>query len=42
MESEILLTRLFAVDLVADAPPTVTWNRTTQGYELRRFAVRTR
>ncbi|MGI8457869.1 MAG: cytochrome P450 [Propionibacteriaceae bacterium] len=42
MESEIMLTRLFALDLVADHPPTVTWNATTEGYELRRFEVRRR
>ncbi|CAA9433818.1 MAG: hypothetical protein AVDCRST_MAG35-2779, partial [uncultured Quadrisphaera sp.] len=40
MESEVLLTRLLAEDLVADGPPRVGWGAVTQGYELRGFTVR--
>jgi cytochrome P450 len=40
MESEVLLTRLLAEDLVADGPPQVGWGAVTQGYELRGFVVR--
>ncbi len=42
MESEILLSQLFRLDLVADQPPAVAWNATSEGYELRRFVVRRR
>lgn len=40
MESEILLSRLFSRDLVADHPPHVHWNPVSQGYDLSRFPVR--
>ena len=40
MESEIMLTALFAQDVVADGPPRVTWNPVSQGYDLDRFWVR--
>ena len=40
METEILLSRLFSRDLVADHPPHVHWNPVSQGYDLSRFPVR--
>lgn len=42
LESDIFLTRLLALDLVADGPPRVHWNRVSQGYDLDRFRVRLR
>ena len=40
LETEILLSRLFSRDIVADHPPHVHWNPVSQGYDLSRFPVR--
>ena len=42
MESEIFLTRLLALDLVTDGPPTIGWSDLTEGYDLRAFILRRR
>lgn len=42
LETEIFLTTLLDLDLVADGPPTVGWSDLTQGYDLRRLMVRRR
>jgi cytochrome P450 len=39
METEIFLSALFRREIVAAAPPVVTWNSLTQGYELRSFGI---
>ena len=38
-ESDIFLTRLLALPLRADAPPRVTYNELTTGYELEAFMI---
>ncbi|OLV16222.1 hypothetical protein [Deinococcus marmoris] len=38
-ESDIFLTRLLALPIRADAPPRVTFNELTTGYELETFMV---
>lgn len=40
METEVLLSRLFDRDVVADHPPHVHWNPVSQGYDLSRFPIR--
>ena len=40
LESEIFLSALFDLDLVADGPPRVAWSPVSQGYELDRLMVR--
>ena len=40
LESEIFLSALFALDIVADGPPRVGWNPVSQGYDLDRLMVR--
>lgn len=40
METEIFLSALLARDVVADGPPRIRWNPTTEGYDLDRFRLR--
>ena len=40
LESEIFLSALFALEVVADGPPRVGWNALSQGYVLDRLMVR--
>jgi hypothetical protein len=40
METEILLSRLFSRDVVADRPPHVHGYPVSQGYDLSRFPIR--
>ena len=40
-ESDIFLTRLFELPLIAERPPRLTWNELVSGYDLEGLVVRT-